>query len=99
MKPDKSPLTFRIEPELHRRLEKCAAETRLKKYALAILALEAAVEAIEKNDYELVVPIKFQVTRIPRPAEDAPKNLSGYPQHREELSTVEERPEQKRKAK
>jgi len=28
-------------------------------------AIEAAVEAIEKNDYRLVVPIAFEVTHIP----------------------------------
>lgn len=68
-----SPLVFRLQKGLHERLEKCAKETRLKKYALALLAIEAAVEAIEKNNYELVVPIKFEVSRVPAAS---PKNLS-----------------------
>lgn len=61
----KSPLVFRLEPELHKRLGECAERTRLKKYTLALLAIEAAVDAIEKNDYQLVVPIQFEVAQVP----------------------------------
>jgi predicted DNA-binding protein len=58
-------LTLRIEPALYQRLEECASRTRIKKYTLAILAIEAAVEAIEKNDFRLVVPIQFELVRVP----------------------------------
>jgi CRISPR/Cas system-associated endoribonuclease Cas2 len=60
-----SALTLRIDPELHQRLEQCAERTHIKKYTLAILAVTAAVEAIEKNQYRLVVPIQFDVARVP----------------------------------
>jgi hypothetical protein len=62
---EKTPLSVKLEPEVHARLEECARRTRLKKYALALMAIEAAVDAIEKNDYRLVVPIQFDVTQIP----------------------------------
>lgn len=32
------------------------------------MAIEAAVEAIEQNDYRLVVPIQFEVSEIPAKA-------------------------------
>jgi hypothetical protein len=60
-----SPLVFRIEKALMARLEKAADELRLKKYTLALLAIEAAVEAIEANNYRLVLPIEFQVAHLP----------------------------------
>jgi predicted DNA-binding protein len=59
-----APLSFRIEPELHTRLTECSERLRLKKYTLALMALEAAVEAIEKNDYRLVLPIQFEVAHV-----------------------------------
>lgn len=61
----KAPLVFRLDPELHERLEQCSRRVRLKKYQLAILAMEAAVEAIEANDFRLVVPIEFRVSQVP----------------------------------
>jgi predicted DNA-binding protein len=66
-----SPLSFRIEPELHERLEECSKRLRIKKYTLALLALEAAVEAVEKNDYRIALPIQFKVTHTvaPKPPE------------------------------
>lgn len=60
------PISLRLSPELTRRLEEVAARTRQKKHALAQEAIEAAVDAIEKNDYRLVVPIEFSVTHVPK---------------------------------
>lgn len=60
-----APISVRLSPELNQRLEEVAARTRLAKHSLAAMAIEAAVEAIEKNDYRLVVPIEFEVAHIP----------------------------------
>lgn len=89
---EKSPLVFKLEPDLHKRLIKCADETGLKKYTLAILAIEAAVEAIEKNDYRLVVPIKFEVAYVPYPQRKThsdPEQGGNYPRHNPQHSTLE----------
>lgn len=90
-----SPLVFRLEPELHARLQKCAQETRLKKYALAIMAIQAAVEAVEKNGYRLVVPIEFEVTQVPTQKSGA---KTSYPSPSPQYSRVEERAVRKPKA-
>lgn len=81
-----APLSLRLSEELHARLEEVATRTRLKKYNLALLAIEAAVEAIEQNGFSIVCPIKFDVKQIAvaKPA---------YPPHREEITTMEERAE------
>lgn len=57
-------LALRISPELNARVEECAQALRLKKHTVAQAAVEAAVDAIEKNDYRLVFPIKFDVTQV-----------------------------------
>lgn len=59
---------FRLDPDLHARLEECSKRVRLKKYQLAIMAMEAAVEAIEDHDYKIVLPIKFRVRDASFPA-------------------------------
>jgi predicted DNA-binding protein len=59
------PFSLRLSPELTARLEECATQLRLKKHSLAQDAIEAAVEAIERNDYRLVVPVQFEVTHVP----------------------------------
>jgi hypothetical protein len=64
----KSPLVFKLEKELNQRLETCAERLRLKKYTLGIMAIQAAIEAIEKNDYRLTLPVTFRVEDIPIPA-------------------------------
>jgi predicted DNA-binding protein len=89
-----SPLVFRLEPELHKRLEECAGRTHLKKYTLAILAIEAAVDAIEQNGYQLVVPIKFDIARVP--IEKTGAKIS-YPSLPQKASAAEERPIPKKK--
>ena len=62
-----TPLSLKLEPEVHTRLMECATRTRIKKYALALMAIEAAVTAIERNNYKLVVPIEFEVTHEATP--------------------------------
>lgn len=62
---EKTPLVFKIEPALHERLTECSKRLGVKKYSLGILALEAAVNAIERNGYKLVVPIEFDVRHVP----------------------------------
>jgi hypothetical protein len=56
-----SPVSLRLEPDLHERLEKCAVDVRIKKYSLMIMALEALADAIEKNGYKLAVPVEFDL--------------------------------------
>lgn len=63
---EKTPVSIKLDPDLHQRLEAGAERTRIRKYALMIMAMEALVEALEKNDWKLVVPVKFEVTHIPR---------------------------------
>jgi len=84
-------LSLRISKELDNRVQECADRLKMKKHALAQAAVEAAVEAIEKNDYQLAMPIKFDVTHVV-----VEKNISSYPPHREETALVEE-PKPKKK--
>lgn len=65
--PQRAPIAVRLTEEMDKRFAKCAERTKQSKHALAIEAIEAAVEAIERNDYRLVVPIEFEVTHIPTP--------------------------------
>lgn len=73
-----TPLSLKLEPEVHQRLEECARLTRIKKYSLVLMAIEAAVEAIERNGYKLVVPIEFDVTHE---AVQKKSSRSSYPPH------------------
>ena len=75
-----TPLSVRLSPALDARLKECAERLRYKKHALAQDAIEAAVEAIEKNGYRLVVPIQFDVTHVAAPKETPGK----YPAHQGE---------------
>jgi hypothetical protein len=85
-----SPLVFRLEEPLHQRLEECAERLKLKKYTLGIMAIEAAVEAIERNGYRLVVPIEFQVAHIPAQMRAHEGSSGKYPAHRTEVSLAED---------
>jgi predicted DNA-binding protein len=85
MEKDSYPMSLRLSPELHRRLEECAARLKIKRHTLAQSALEAAIEAIEKNQYRLSLPMQFQFARESEP------QTGQYPQAQEELSRVEER--------
>src|SRR5947207_10413129 len=64
-KPQRTPMSLRLTPELDKRLEEMAGRLGIKKHTLAKMAVEAAVEAIEQNDYRIVVPIQFAITRAP----------------------------------
>jgi predicted DNA-binding protein len=68
------PMSLRLSPELNRRLEEVAEKVKQKKHSLAQDAIEAAIEAIEQNDYRLVVPIEFKVTKIPSDNPDCPES-------------------------
>ncbi|MEW6304402.1 MAG: hypothetical protein AB1705_13070 [Verrucomicrobiota bacterium] len=59
------PLSLRLSPELEGRLVECSHRLRMKKHTLAQEAIAAAVEAIEKNGYRLVVPVEFDVRHVP----------------------------------
>lgn len=88
------PMSLRLSLELDARLKECAARLRQKKHSLAQEAIEAAVEAIEKNGYRLVVPIEFEVVRVPIEKTGAKISYRSLPQ---EISTAEERAAPKRK--
>lgn len=72
-----APLSVRLSPELNQRLEDSAKALHMKKHTLAQEAIEAAVDAIEKNDFRLVVPMRFEVTHVPQ---ERPKIISRYPE-------------------
>jgi len=78
-------MSLRLSPELHQRLEECAARLKIKRHTLAQNAIEAAIEAIEKNGYRLSLPMQFQF------ATETEAGIARYPKGQEELSRVEER--------
>jgi predicted DNA-binding protein len=67
-KNQKTPLAVRLDSPTEKRLTTCAERVKQSKHHLMIAAIEAAVDAIERNDYRIVVPIAFAVTHEPRPA-------------------------------
>src|SRR2546425_9430939 len=79
------PMSLRLAPELHQRLDECAARLKIKRHTLAQNAIEAAVEAIERNGYRLSLPMQF---RFPHESE---AEIARCPQGQEEISRVEER--------
>src|SRR6266536_2381118 len=83
MPKDSYPMSLRLPPELHQRLEECAARLKIKRHTLAQNAIEAAIEAIERNGYRLSLPLQF---RFPNESE-----AERYPQGQEVISRVEER--------
>ena len=85
MQKDKYPMSIRLSPELHQRLEVCAARLKIKRHALAQNAIEAAIEAIEQNGYRLSLPMKLRFPNEPAP------EIARYPEGQQELSRVEER--------
>lgn len=78
-------MSLRLPPEMHQRLEECAARLKIKRHTLAQNAIEAAIEAIERNGYRLSLPMQFRF-----PSESEAQTVR-YPQAQEELSRVEER--------
>ena len=85
MEKDQYPMSLRLSPQLHKRLEECAARLKIKRHTRAQNAIEAAVEAIEKNGYRLSLPMQFQFFQEPEP------EGTQYPEAPSELSRVEER--------
>ena len=85
MQKDTHPMSLRLSPELHQRLEECAARLKIKRHTLAQNAIEAAIEAIERNGFRLSLPMRF---RFPNETES---KIDRYPEALEELSRVEER--------
>lgn len=59
---EKNPISLKLSVELHQRLVAAAATVKLKKHNLALLAIEAAVEAVEVSGGALVVPLEFDLT-------------------------------------
>jgi predicted DNA-binding protein len=78
--PQKNPISLRLSDEMESRLERCVERTGMKKQTLAQAAITAAVEAIEKNDFKLVLPVKFEVTHIAIP-QAAAGDRQTYPAH------------------
>ena len=76
-------MSLRLSPQLHKRLEECAARLKIRRHTLAQNAIEAAIEAIEKNGYRLSLPMQFRF--LNEPASDR------YPEAQSELSRIEER--------
>ena len=85
MPKDPYPMSLRLPSELHQRLEECAARLKIKRHTLAQSAIEAAIEAIEKNGYRLSLPMQFRF------ANESEAEMVRYPQGQEEVSRVEER--------
>jgi len=65
-------MSLRLTSDIEQRLEACAGQVKLSKNALAQAAIEAAVEAIEKNGGKLVLPLEFAVTHEAVPKTSAP---------------------------
>ena len=70
MAKQKAPLSVRLDPETDERIELVAEKLGIKKHTLARMAIEAAIDAVEQNDYQLVVPIRFDVKRIAKPKDE-----------------------------
>src|SRR5437773_10879194 len=85
MPKDTYPMSLRLPPELHQRLEECAERLKIKRHTLAQNAIEAGIEAIEKNGYRLSLPMQFRF------ANETESGIARYPKGQEELSRVEER--------
>ena len=56
------PISIRLVPEVQQELERCADALGLTRNALAQMAIEAAVKAVKKQNYKLVLPIEFSTT-------------------------------------
>lgn len=56
-----------LTPEMEVRVISASKKTGLPKNAFARQAIEAAVQAVEDHNGEIVVPIKFEVKSVPGP--------------------------------
>jgi len=79
--PNVAPAPARPAPAVGR----CAARLKIKRHTLAQNAIEAAIEAIERNGYRLSLPLQF---RFPNESE---AEKARYPQEQEVISRAEER--------
>jgi len=84
--------------DIKTRLAECADRTKQKAHSLAQAAVEAAIEAIEANNYRIVTPIEFTISYIPQRnpalhpvAEDAPKTLEKPLLTEEKMAEIVER--------
>ena len=69
----RDPLSLRLDPDFHVRLQKVAAQMRVAKHTFAQAAIAAAVEAAER-DSGLVFPVEFRVVRTPAPKRRATRS-------------------------
>ena len=58
-------ISMKVTKRLISRINECAKRTKQSRSSIAEQALEAAVDAIEANNYRLVVPIEFDVRHVP----------------------------------
>lgn len=70
-----------------------ADQIGLPKHRLAEISIEAAVDAIEKNGYRLVLPVEFTVTRV---AVEKTSSNSRYPSNPDEGLILNEQPAKKK---
>lgn len=61
------PFSVRLTADMDSRFAAAAEKVKMPKNAIARQAIEGAVEAIEKHNGAVVVPIKFDVTKVPSP--------------------------------
>jgi predicted transcriptional regulator len=60
----RNPLSLRLDPDFHTRLQTVATKMKVARHTFAQAAIEAAVEAAERHA-GIVFPIEFVVRRIP----------------------------------
>ncbi len=65
LKNKNSTLPVGLTPEMDARVRSASDAVSLPKNAFARMAIEAAVEAVESHEGELVIPIKFTVKKVP----------------------------------
>jgi hypothetical protein len=62
----KHPVSLRFDDLFLDRLQKASDKVAIPKHSLCQRAVVAAVEAIEKCNYEVVMPIGFTVKSVPK---------------------------------
>ena len=74
------PLGLRFDEEMTTRLVKCADRLGQTKTALGQQAVVALVEAIERANYRMVIPLEISVAYVPTAA-----RKTGFKPYREEI--------------
>ena len=59
------PISLRLSPELHKRLQTAGDRLGIPKHSLAQMAIKAVVEAVEASRGRLVLPIEFKARYTP----------------------------------